>query len=43
MPFVPKVPDSCLDLDPTHVSRALAKHLPTSRRRLVSWVFRLRI
>jgi hypothetical protein len=26
MPFIPKIPDSCRDLDLVHVSRTLAKH-----------------
>jgi hypothetical protein len=37
MPFVPKVPDSCRDLDLAHVSRTLAKHygyFPSAAREL---------
>jgi hypothetical protein len=37
MPFVPKVPDSCRDLDLAHVSRTLTKHygyFPSAAREL---------
>jgi hypothetical protein len=37
MPFVPKTPDSCRDLDLAHVSRTLAKHygyFPSAAREL---------
>jgi hypothetical protein len=37
MPFVPKTPDSCRDLDLVHVSRVLAKHhayFPSAAREL---------
>jgi hypothetical protein len=37
MPFVPKVPDSCRDLDLAHVSRTLVKHygyFPSTAREL---------
>jgi hypothetical protein len=37
MPFIPKTPDSCRDLDLVHVSRTLAKHygyIPTAAREL---------
>jgi hypothetical protein len=37
MPFVPKIPDSCRDLDLAHVSRTLAKHygyFPSAAREL---------
>ena len=37
MPFIPKTPDSCRDLDLVHVSRVLAKHyghIPSAAREL---------
>jgi hypothetical protein len=43
MPFVPKVPDSCVNLDVGHVAHVLAKHHAYFPAAGASWVFCLLI